>query len=283
MPDGMVIPIRRFGNPDGTRLVLTHGCGLAADFYYPYWSLLSDRFDICIFDMRSHGWNQVSAIESCNIPNLVEDSQRVLDAIGTRLGHKSCVGIFHSVSTIIAIMHQHLVSDFDGLVLFDPPVLPPAQRDEEIDEICQRHARRARRRQPHFDSYEDLAGFLGQVPGYSMVPPETLLLLAHTTLRPAEEGGYKLRCPPEHEAQLLEWHFGFGMQIPMYLDSIDIPLKAIGADPTVGNSYLPSVDLSMLVSLDYDFIPDKSHFLQLEAPEMCADLTVQFLEEHNLA
>jgi pimeloyl-ACP methyl ester carboxylesterase len=60
-------------------------------------------------------------------------------------------------------------------------------------------------------------------------------------------------------------------------------LKAIGADPTVGNSYLPSVDLSMLVSLDYDFIPDKSHFLQLEAPEVCADLTVQFLEEHNLA
>ena len=36
---------RRHGNPVGARLVLSHANGLAADAYYPFWSLLCDRFD----------------------------------------------------------------------------------------------------------------------------------------------------------------------------------------------------------------------------------------------
>ncbi|MYG75701.1 MAG: hypothetical protein F4198_08970, partial [Acidobacteria bacterium] len=42
-PDGTRIVLRRHGNADGPRLVLSHGNGLAADLYYPFWSLLEDR------------------------------------------------------------------------------------------------------------------------------------------------------------------------------------------------------------------------------------------------
>ena len=35
-----VIIARRYGNPDGTRLILCHGNGLAIDVYLPFWSLL---------------------------------------------------------------------------------------------------------------------------------------------------------------------------------------------------------------------------------------------------
>lgn len=283
MADGTIITLRRHGNPEGARLVLTHGCGLAADLYYPFWSLLSDRFDICVFDLRSHGWNAVSPIEFYNIPKLVEDNLGVLEAINTNWGKKPTVGMCHSISTIIALMHQDLVSDFDGLVLFDPPILPPGRESQEVDQFFWRQAKRARRRLQHFDSYEDLAEMLALAPAYSMMPPETLLLLAQTTLRPVDGGGYQLRCPPEHEAQLLEWSFGFGMQTPTILERIDIPIKAIGADPSVGYSFLPSVNLGILTMLDYDFIPDMSHFLQLEAPEECAALTTEFLQNHNLA
>ena len=62
-----------------------------------------------------------------------------------------------------------------------------------------------------------------------------------------------------------------------------IALKAIGADPSVQYSFLPGLDLRILAKFDYDFLPDKTHFLQLEAPEDCADLTVRFLERHGLA
>ena len=51
--------VRRHGNPDGPRLVLSHGNGLAADLYYPFWSLLEDRFDLILYDFRNHGWNSL--------------------------------------------------------------------------------------------------------------------------------------------------------------------------------------------------------------------------------
>ena len=106
---------------------------------------------------------------------------------------------------------------------------------------------------------------------------------AETTLRPAPGGGYELRCPPEHEAQLFEYYFGWSMQAPEVLESIDIPVKVIGADPTAPFSFLPSMDLSTLNVVAYDFVPDTTHLLQLEAPERCAALTVEFLEEQGLA
>ncbi len=37
LEDGARIRMRRHGNPDGVRLLVTHGNGFAADAYYPYW------------------------------------------------------------------------------------------------------------------------------------------------------------------------------------------------------------------------------------------------------
>ena len=54
MTDGAPITLRRHGNPSGARIVFSHGNGLAADLYYPFWSLLPDRFDIMLYDYRSH-------------------------------------------------------------------------------------------------------------------------------------------------------------------------------------------------------------------------------------
>ena len=41
MADGAVIRVRRHGNPDGPRLVLSHGNGFAIDGYLPFWSELA--------------------------------------------------------------------------------------------------------------------------------------------------------------------------------------------------------------------------------------------------
>lgn len=283
MADGTTNTVRRHGNPDGPRIVLSHGCGLAADLYYPYWSQLADRFDVCVFDLRSHGWNSAAPIENYNIPTLVADSQAVVDAISSRWGQKPCLGAFHSVSTVIALMHQLQRPDFAGLVLFDPAFEVPGDTGKHLDEVCQRQARRARRRQSHFESRRELAEMLGQAPAYSQISSTTLSLLSETTLRNAEGGGYELRCPPEQEARLYEWYFGFAIQVTHNLGSFDIPLKAIGADPTVQYSFLPGLDLSTLMRFDYDFLPNRTHFLQLEAPEECAEMTIRFFERHGLA
>ena len=61
------------------------------------------------------------------------------------------------------------------------------------------------------------------------------------------------------------------------------PTKVIGADPAVPLSFLPSVDLSDMVALDYDFVPETTHFLQLEEPQECVDRTLEFLRREQLA
>ena len=68
--DGVTIQVRRHGNPEGPRLFLSHGTGFATDTYFPFWSLLLDRFDLLLFDFRSHGWNPVSDRPPAQLPNL---------------------------------------------------------------------------------------------------------------------------------------------------------------------------------------------------------------------
>ncbi len=51
------------------------------------------------------------------------------------------------------------------------------------------------------------------------------------------------------------------------------PVKVIGSDPTVVNSFLPSMEMPDLMLLDYDFVPETTHLMQLEEPETCAALT----------
>ena len=60
-------------------------------------------------------------------------------------------------------------------------------------------------------------------------------------------------------------------------DAVNCPMKVVGADPTTPNSFMPSSDLSDLVAVDYDFIPDSTHLLLLEEPELCARLTREFM------
>ncbi len=48
MRDGAVIRLRRYGRPGGTRIVCSHGNGLAINAYAPFWLLLADRYDVVV-------------------------------------------------------------------------------------------------------------------------------------------------------------------------------------------------------------------------------------------
>ena len=66
------------------------------------------------------------------------------------------------------------------------------------------------------------------------------------------------------------------------LEWLSCPVKIVGADPTLPYSYLPTFDVGDVTRVDYDFIPDATHLLQLERPEECAAATREFLEHHAL-
>jgi pimeloyl-ACP methyl ester carboxylesterase len=57
LEDGAKIRMRRHGNRDGVRLLVTHGNGFAADAYLPFWQHLTSRYDVLVYDFRNHGQN----------------------------------------------------------------------------------------------------------------------------------------------------------------------------------------------------------------------------------
>lgn len=270
------IAVRRHGNQDGPRLVLSHGNGLAADLYYPFWSLLTNEFDVIVYDMRNHGWNGLTPLERHNVPTLVNDHDLVIAAIDERFGAKPKVGVYHSVSALIALLSPTMGSAYSALVMYDPPLRKPNITDEQFDAASMKTAETARKRTARFRTLESYAEFLPIVPAFRNFVPGAYDLMARTTVRErADSPGYELRCPPEYEAQIIDYARIFSLAVDF--DAMTCPLKVIGADPTLPYSYLPTLDLSDVAIVHYDFLPDATHFLPIEQPKECAAVLRDFL------
>lgn len=190
------LPSGRHGNPGGPRLVVCHGNGLASDLYYPFWSRLTGECDLIVYDLRNHGWNEVTVIGNHNIPSLVRDHDLIMEAIDGYFGDKPTVGAFHSVSALISLLSPTRGSAFTGRILFDAPLCRPGQTHEEMEAATTRNAASARRRGERFSHREQLAHRLQSVPAFSRVVPGVLDLMAKTTLRRSPgRHHYELRRP----------------------------------------------------------------------------------------
>ena len=274
LDENTVTTLRQHGNASGPRLVLSHGNGLAIDLYLPFWSLLSDDYELFVYDLRNHGWNTVNELKDHNVPTLIHDHDVTLETIDRVYGNKPTFGVFHSLSTIIPLMS--LSDPYSALILFDPPLCKPGASQNQLLAAAEVSADRIRRRGYRFKTREDFADFLRYIPAFAHVVPGVLDLMAHTTLRQTADGNaYELRCPREYEAQLMDYTRSFFPLVD--LDLLSCPVKIIGADPTLPYSYLPTLDFSDVMKVDYDFIPGATHFLQLEKPAECAASVREFL------
>ena len=272
--------VRQHGNPSGPRVLLSHGSGLAVDLYYPFWSLLAGDFDLMVYDLRNHGWNSVGAQRDHNIPTLIHDHDIILESIDREYGSKPTVGIFHSLTALITLLSFSRL--YSALVLFDPPLTRPGASQIELHDAAERAAALIRRRGQRFKKREDFVEVLGIFPTFKRAAPGVHELMARTTLRQSASGeGYELRCPREYEAQLMDYGRSF---FPLLdLELVACPTKIIGADPTLPHAYLPALDQQLASAMDYDFIPEATHFLQLEKPAECVAVAREFLERHGLA
>ena len=274
--DDTVITVRRHGNPDGPRLVLSHGNGLAIDLYYPFWSLLAEDFDLIVYDLRNHGWNAVGPRAAHSLPTFVRDHDLILEATDRHFGAKPKVGVFHSVSALASLLSSATDSGYEARVLFDPPVCKPGRSQSEFDLAAERTAAMTRRRTDRFRAVQDFVDVLGFLQAFTRVVPGVHELMGRTTLRESADGeGYELRCPKEYEAQIIDYARVFAVLVNF--EALTCPTKVIGADPTLPYSYLPTFDLTHVLTVDYDFIPEATHFLPLENPEACAAATRDFV------
>ena len=269
------IPVRRYGNPNGPRLLLSHGNGLAIDLYRPYWSLLLDDFDVIVFDLRNHGANPRGELGRHTFPNLCRDLEAVGRAVDRDFGVQPRAGVYHSVSCLAALLSPSLAVSYAALVLFDPPLFPPGVARRVFELACQQAVARTRIRADRFRSERDFVELMSAQPAMARVLPEVLRLMASATLRPTG-GGYELRCPPAYEAKILVAIPGFSRMVDP--DVLPLPVRVVGADPSLKHYFLPPCDLGGAKSVDFETLSGATHLAQLEKPKECAARTVDFLK-----
>ena len=276
--DGSIVHVRRHGVPGGPRLLVTHGNGMAADAYFPFWGGLTDRFEIFVHDLRNHGWNRPGRLEDHRIANLIDDGRRVVRAIDDAFGRQPPVGVFHSLSGVVGLRQAIDGSvGFRAIVVFDLPLVPRGQTRKDGETVGSYLARIARKRRSRYPTYDSFARRLARMPVFNRLRPEDFDLIARTTLRPCPEGGVELRCPPEYEAQMFEEYYSWSSRTEAR--NAPCPVKAISADPTITGTYLPGEGMEELVHVDYDFVPETSHLHQIEAPNRCRRAMLEFLDE----
>lgn len=288
LEDGASIRVRRHGNPDGVRLLVSHGNGFAADAYFPYWRHLISKFDLLVFDFRNHGQNvPVEPPNQC-YNQLSRDLERVTQEVRARLGQKRTVGIFHSMSGRTAMKHAIEIGwRWDALVLFDPPDVPPLGHPlyaamEKLENKLIEWAKNRRRR---YASIEDLAEEYRKSRAAQFWVEGEHQLMARSVLRKAPDGnGYELVCTPENEANI--YMQALTLNLWPKASAFGGPVKLIGCDPNLkgGPATGPANRaLGIEGGYDYAFVEGTGHLLQIEKPEECVRLTLEFLGKHGLA
>ena len=283
--DGAEIIARRYRNDGRPRLLLSHGNGFGIDGYQAFWRLLLADYEVVAFDLRNHGRNPLHDIERHTVAQMAHDHGSVLRQTAAAFGERKTAGLFHSISSIAAIMAGELLrTRWDALVLFDPPLTaPPGNplRDggQGIDDYLANNARLLRH---HFDQVEELARDYGARVGRNWVEGAALDM-AEATTRPADNGGYELSCPGAYEARI--YKDNSRTESWQALKSLQQPTFILGADPDAARALAPAKvgpAAAAAFGIEHVAVPGTSHMLQVEKPEDCVRETVRFLQSTGL-
>ena len=288
LDDGAKILVRRHGRADGPRLLISHGNGFAIDAYFPYWQHLLAQFDLLVFDFRNHGRNEPVVPPRHTYEQLVVDLERVIQAVRARLGDKPTAGIFHSMSGRTAMKHAIEIGwRWNALVLVDPPNVPPPGHPNyaAMAVFEERLTTWARRRRRRFATVAELTQEYRQSRATARWVEGAHELMAQSVLRRSPDGdGYELVCDPENEATIYAQAMTLKLWPPAR--AFGGPVKLIGCDPSLaeGGATGPANQaLGAEGGYDYSFVAGSGHLLQIEKPEECVRLTLEFLGKHGLA
>ena len=287
MEDGAVIRARRHGSKDGLRLYLSHGNGFAIDAYFPFWRLLTERFDLVLFDMRNHGANPPAGFDGHNYFRMSRDINQVVQATEARLGENRKVGVFHSMSARAAMKHAVEVDwIWDALILFDPPNVPPKDHVlyPKMRAFELKLVEFAASRQEIFADPSELSAYYAESRAHQNWVKGAHDLMARSVLREnTGRGGWSLSCPPEYEASI--YLAALTMNLWPRADEYGGPVKLIGADPALEKGP-PTGPANRVLAGEggytYEPIPGTGHMLQLERPEACVNAILTFLADTGL-
>ncbi len=287
MEDGPKVRLRRYGNPKGTRLLVSHGNGFAVDAYLPFWQHYLANYDVVIFDFRNHGQSDRSPVERHVYAQLARDLDRIADGVEAECGRRTTVAVMHSFSSRTATKHAIEIGwRWAGLVLYDPPSVPPPSHPvyAAMEVFENRLVEYAGQRRRTFNSVEELAQELRQSRATSRWIDGMHDLMARSVLR-RDEGSstWSLVCTPEVETAI----YAEALKLNLWPKASDFagPVKLVGCDPDMKGAPATGMANRALGTengYDYEAVPDTGHLQQIERPDACAAILDTFLEKHRL-
>lgn len=286
LDDGAVIRLRRHGNTGAPRIVLSHGNGCAIDGYFPYWDLLRPQFDIVVFDFRNCGQNAVHEGEH-SYRRFLMDMTAIYSAIEDAFGPARQVGAFHSMSARTGLKHMLDGNcPLDGLILFDPPMIPSP--DHALFEQLNAEERVLQRwSQTRPDAFNDPGELAAQYAKSRMLSgwvDGAYELMARSVLRHDRETRlWNLVCSGPREAGI----YRENAAMDIWPDAADfpIPVLTIASDPDSGIPSAPGYACRALrdeCGWEYECVPGTGHFLQIQEPAACAEITRKFMARIGL-
>lgn len=286
--DGVELSARVYGPDHGPRLVLSHGNGLAIDGYRCFWELLTHEFQVVVFDMRGHGRSGAGLGLRHTWSQFYDDIEALRLSLDAQLGPAPTFGVFHSLSAVAAFGHRRRYGPrWDGLLLFDPPFMPPDGHPVQAlhtDEMMVLSAR-VRQRRRRYRNVDELARQFARHPVFRRWRPEAYQQMAEATLMAdTANDALVLSCAPEHEAHIYDTNSD--PTLWRLFGESGVPLMLVCSDPDVPDAP-PSAHGGRAVAAEfgvpYRALSDTSHFLQIEQPEACAEITRRFCRETALA
>jgi len=224
-------------------------------------------------DLRGHGRSERLP------PYDWESFGEELAALARALELRDVVGVGHSFGGYLVAYAAALEPGrFRSLVLVDPVILDP-----EVVKLRQGEggghpaSEGVRRRKNRFRSPEEMFERFRERPPYASWREDVLRDYCHHGVLPAADGeGYTLACPPDIEAEIYE--SGSGQHILPLLSRIQIPVTVLRAREREGISAVPNFALSptwpelaaQLPNARDVYLPERSHFLPMEVPELVA-------------
>ena len=292
MEDGPKVRLRRYGNPKGTRLLVSHGNGFAVDAYLPFWQQFLSHYDVVVFDFRNHGQSDRSPVERHVYAQLARDLDRIADGVEAEFGKRTTVAVMHSFSSRTATKHAIEIGwRWAGLVLYDPPSVPPPTHPvyAPMEVFENRLVEYAGKRRRTFNAIEELAQELQDSRATSRWIDGMHDLMARSILRrdDAPEGGgastWSLVCTPEVETAI----YAEALKLNLWPKSADFggPVKLVGCDPDMKGAPATGMAnraLGLENGYDYESVPNTGHLQQIERPDACVAILDTFLEKHRL-
>ncbi len=246
---------------EGPALVLAHATGLHGLVWGPLASALAERFHCWSFDARGHGDSTRPETGDFDWRGFGDDVLAVVDGLGLQ----SPLGFGHSQGgSALLLAEQAHPGTFSALYLYEPVAWPEPFAMDDHPLVTG-----ALRRRDTFTSVQAGVERLGSKPPLSQLDPRALQAYVEAGVRPLPEGGVRLKCRREDEAQT--YRMGPRQRSFDHLKEVTCPVAlARGAASQAVPPELAERQATLLRQGNLEVFDGLGHFGPLEDPARVA-------------